>query len=82
MGALILAGNTSMGMYNGISAMLYVVVQRLTGEIWFGRDVFGRRSLLWHLPTSNEDCFALCSAARQCGKALPEVSVTMPLYPI
>lgn len=43
--------------------------------MWFGRDVFGRRSLLWHLPADTEDCFALCSAAQQCSKSLPEVCV-------
>ncbi|XP_076462692.1 asparagine synthetase domain-containing protein 1-like [Babylonia areolata] len=29
-------------------------------RLWFGRDVFGRRSLLWHLP-QNDDVFALSS---------------------
>lgn len=46
--------------------------QKSTGKVWFGRDVFGRRSLLWHLPTGTEDCFALCSAAQHCANNLPE----------
>lgn len=29
--------------------------------LWFGRDVFGRRSLLWHLPKDHQDVFVLSS---------------------
>ncbi|KAK7483507.1 hypothetical protein BaRGS_00025306 [Batillaria attramentaria] len=30
-------------------------------QLWFGRDVFGRRSLLWHLPSAEDGIFALSS---------------------
>ncbi|CAG8466385.1 6458_t:CDS:10 [Ambispora leptoticha] len=30
-------------------------------KLWFGRDCLGRRSLLWHLPTSESDRFILTS---------------------
>jgi asparagine synthetase B (glutamine-hydrolysing) len=42
-------------------AMVYM--QYSTGRMWFGRDVFGRRSLLWHLPSEVEDFFAVTSVA-------------------
>lgn len=29
-------------------------LQKSTNSLWFGRDVFGRRSLLWHLPVAGE----------------------------
>ncbi|CAG8465843.1 2746_t:CDS:10 [Paraglomus occultum] len=32
-----------------------------TRQLWFGRDYFGRRSLLWHKPTSTDDQFMLTS---------------------
>lgn len=32
-------------------------------QLWFGRDVFGRRSLLWHLPADEDPVFALSSVA-------------------
>ncbi|XP_052775057.1 asparagine synthetase domain-containing protein 1-like isoform X2 [Mya arenaria] len=35
--------------------------QECKHTLWFGRDVFGRRSLLWHLPTQNNSMFALSS---------------------
>ncbi|KAG8193386.1 hypothetical protein JTE90_012188 [Oedothorax gibbosus] len=31
-----------------------------TGHLWFGRDLFGRRSLLWNF---DDSCFSLCSVA-------------------
>ncbi|XP_005097947.1 asparagine synthetase domain-containing protein 1 [Aplysia californica] len=31
--------------------------------LWFGRDVFGRRSLLWHLPSCPQDHLILSSVA-------------------
>lgn len=35
--------------------------QKSTASLWFGRDVFGRRSLLWHLPTPDDDTIMLSS---------------------
>ena len=43
--------------------MIFVHFQYSTGRMWFGRDVFGRRSLLWHLPSEVEDFFAVTSVA-------------------
>ncbi|XP_036364101.1 asparagine synthetase domain-containing protein 1 isoform X5 [Octopus sinensis] len=40
-------------------AFIYWQVERK--QLWFGRDVLGRRSLLWHLPESLEDFFILSS---------------------
>ncbi|GAB1608848.1 asparagine synthetase domain-containing protein 1-like [Argonauta hians] len=39
----------------------FIYWQESTRNLWFGRDVLGRRSLLWHLPQSSEDCFILSS---------------------
>ena len=30
-------------------------------RLWFGRDVFGRRSLLWHLPQGDDGLFVVSS---------------------
>lgn len=35
--------------------------QASTSRLWFARDCLGRRSLLWHKPTSAEDNFYLSS---------------------
>ncbi|XP_068656690.1 uncharacterized protein [Aristolochia californica] len=37
--------------------------QAWSRKIWFGRDAFGRRSLLVHWPTSDDPRFLLCSAS-------------------
>ena len=37
------------------------LAQNSTNSLWFGRDVFGRRSLVWHLPSTPEDSFCLSS---------------------
>ncbi|XP_064625702.1 asparagine synthetase domain-containing protein 1-like [Lineus longissimus] len=37
--------------------------QHNTQTVWFGRDIFGRRSLLWCLPQAEDDMFALSSIA-------------------
>ncbi|XP_060576699.1 asparagine synthetase domain-containing protein 1-like [Ruditapes philippinarum] len=39
----------------------FIYWQADTKTLWFGRDVFGRRSLLWHLPESHDEAFILCS---------------------
>ena len=39
----------------------FVYYQANQHTLWFGRDYFGRRSLLWHFPSSNSDLFALSS---------------------
>ena len=47
------------------------VLQSGSESLWFGRDVFGRRSLLWHLPESQSDVLALSSV-----QILPWVRIT------
>lgn len=37
--------------------------QASTSRLWFARDCLGRRSLLWHNPTSDLDNFYLSSVA-------------------
>ncbi|CAB4013167.1 Hypothetical predicted protein, partial [Paramuricea clavata] len=49
----------TMGHIHGPWAFVYYQANRHT--LWFGRDYFGRRSLLWHLPSSPSDLFALSS---------------------
>ncbi|XP_067677587.1 asparagine synthetase domain-containing protein 1-like isoform X2 [Haliotis asinina] len=39
----------------------FIFWQASESKLWFGRDVFGRRSLLWHLPDSDNDVFVLSS---------------------
>ncbi|XP_028401199.1 asparagine synthetase domain-containing protein 1-like [Dendronephthya gigantea] len=39
----------------------FVYYQASKHTLWFGRDFFGRRSLLWHLPSSSTDLFTLSS---------------------
>ncbi|KAL4236959.1 Asparagine synthetase domain-containing protein 1 [Mactra antiquata] len=39
----------------------FIYWQISTCTLWFGRDVFGRRSLLWHLPDDVSDMFGLSS---------------------
>lgn len=34
-------------------------------KLWFGRDYFGRRSLLWHVPTNPLDALALTSVTER-----------------
>ncbi|KAI8786989.1 asparagine synthetase domain-containing protein 1-like isoform X1 [Biomphalaria glabrata] len=34
-------------------------------KLWFGRDMFGRRSLLWHLPSLKDNQFILSSVATE-----------------
>ena len=48
-------------------------VQVSTRSLWFGRDVFGRRSLLWHLPQSaaGDDCLAISSVGHHDPTATP-----------
>ena len=36
-------------------------LQESSKSLWFGRDVFGRRSLLWHLPDNENDTLVLSS---------------------
>ncbi|KAL5021075.1 hypothetical protein ScPMuIL_000230 [Solemya velum] len=49
----------TMAMIKGPWSFIYW--QHSAAKLWFGRDIFGRRSLLWHLPTVREDCFVLTS---------------------
>lgn len=37
--------------------------QASTSRLWFARDCLGRRSLLWHKPTGDEDGFYLSSVS-------------------
>ncbi|XP_046583049.1 LOW QUALITY PROTEIN: asparagine synthetase domain-containing protein 1-like [Haliotis rubra] len=39
----------------------FIFWQASESKLWFGRDVFGRRSLLWHLPDNDNDAFVLSS---------------------
>ncbi|KAK3745283.1 hypothetical protein QZH41_013945 [Actinostola sp. cb2023] len=41
----------------------FIYYQAREGKLWFGRDYFGRRSLVWHLPTDEADVFAVSSVA-------------------
>ncbi|KAH9509730.1 Asparagine synthetase domain-containing protein 1 [Bulinus truncatus] len=34
-------------------------------KLWFGRDMLGRRSLLWHLPSHSDDQFILSSVSNE-----------------
>ncbi len=34
-------------------------------KLWFGRDYFGRRSLLWHLPSNPDDVLAITSVTER-----------------
>ncbi|XP_071118217.1 asparagine synthetase domain-containing protein 1-like [Haliotis cracherodii] len=43
----------------------FIFWQASESKLWFGRDVFGRRSLLWHLPDSDTDVFVLSSVQIQ-----------------
>ena len=47
--------------------------QASTNSLWFGRDVFGRRSLLWHLPVHGENCFGLSSLGQYDDVSQPQV---------
>ena len=51
--------------------LLFSHLQKSSESLWFGRDVFGRRSLLWHLPDGESDVLALSSV-----QLLPWVSMT------
>ncbi|XP_065070032.1 asparagine synthetase domain-containing protein 1-like isoform X2 [Rhopilema esculentum] len=46
----------------------FVYWQKNQGLLWFGRDYFGRRSLLWHFPKSASDQFILSSVAHDSDK--------------
>ncbi|KAI8902475.1 asparagine synthase-domain-containing protein [Globomyces pollinis-pini] len=46
---------------NGEWAMIYYRAD--SNYLYFGRDFLGRRSLMWHLPTSEDDCFQLSSVS-------------------
>eukprot|EP00794_Sanderia_malayensis_P007908 gene7908-8762_t len=46
----------------------FIYWQNKLKELWFGRDFFGRRSLLWHFPNSSSDQFVLSSVAVRCSK--------------
>ena len=39
----------------------FIFVQVSEQKLWFGRDYFGRRSLLWHLPSNPHDVLAIAS---------------------
>ncbi|CAL1529841.1 unnamed protein product [Lymnaea stagnalis] len=41
----------------------FIYWQAKAKKLWFGRDIFGRRSLLWHLPSFTNDQFILASVA-------------------
>ncbi|KAJ1974637.1 hypothetical protein H4R34_004644 [Dimargaris verticillata] len=43
----------------------FVLWDAPAGQLWFGRDCLGRRSLLWHLPTVEEPYFWLSSISQR-----------------
>ncbi|XP_032218763.1 asparagine synthetase domain-containing protein 1 isoform X1 [Nematostella vectensis] len=43
----------------------FIYWQASQERLWFGRDFFGRRSLLWHLPSSPGDPLVICSVAQR-----------------
>lgn len=43
----------------------FVYYQPIEGKLWFGRDYFGRRSLVWHLPRDDNDVMAVSSVAQR-----------------
>ncbi|CAH1243582.1 ASNSD1 [Branchiostoma lanceolatum] len=45
----------------------FIYWQTCSKQLWFGRDYFGRRSLLWRLPDGETDVFALSSVAARPG---------------
>ena len=49
--------------------------QESTQSLWFGRDIFGRRSLLWHTPSKDDNLFALCSVGQYSEQEMPLVSM-------
>ncbi|XP_045158705.2 asparagine synthetase domain-containing protein 1-like isoform X2 [Mercenaria mercenaria] len=50
---------TLLSQVQGPWSVIYWQATRKT--LWFGRDVFGRRSLLWHLPENHTEAFSLSS---------------------
>ena len=46
-------------------AFIPLFVQANEQKLWFGRDYFGRRSLLWHLPTDSNDVLAVTSVTER-----------------
>ncbi|KAL3869433.1 hypothetical protein ACJMK2_042114 [Sinanodonta woodiana] len=54
---------TTLAVIKGPWSIIYW--QNSSKHLWFGRDVFGRRSLLWHLPENESDVFALSSVQIQ-----------------
>lgn len=49
-------------------------LQSSENSLWFGRDVFGRRSLLWHLPVDGStDSFLLSSVGQYHPDKMPLV---------
>lgn len=43
----------------------FVYWQATERKLWFGRDYFGRRSMLWHLPSNPDDVLAVTSVAER-----------------
>ncbi|ESP05301.1 hypothetical protein LOTGIDRAFT_181114 [Lottia gigantea] len=39
----------------------FIYWQECYKKLWFGRDKLGRRSLLWHIPQNDSDCFSISS---------------------
>ena len=48
-------------------------------KLWFGRDYFGRRSLLWHLPSNPDDILAVTSVTERNSAATDTTLVNMLL---
>ena len=68
-----------------------IFVQANEQKLWFGRDYFGRRSLLWHLPTDSNDVLAVTSVTERNSSATDKLvfisfsflffSLTFHVYP-
>jgi asparagine synthetase B (glutamine-hydrolysing) len=63
--------------YGPWSFIYYQVKNQL---LWFGRDFFGRRSLLWHLPHHALDSFSLSSVATKTGKQTDWAEIPTGVY--
>ena len=53
--------------------------QSSTSSLWFGRDVFGRRSLVWHLPIAEDDTVMLSSVGHFDPIDMPLVRLSISL---
>lgn len=64
-----LSGDAAEQIFNTVGVIegpwSFVYYQARQHTLWFGRDYFGRRSLLWHLPSSSADPFTISSIGKR-----------------